>query len=370
MRCVDYLNSIDWNAERLSLYSQTQQDVERALAGVGEPLTRFKALLSPAADACLEALAQRSRTLTLQRFGRVQQLFAPLYLSNACANECHYCGFSMSNPIRRKVLTEDEIVTEAEALRARGFEHLLLVAGEAPKVAGVDYYSRALTALQHRVAQLSLEVQPLRRVDYERLAGEGLHAVLVYQETYDPACYAEHHSRGRKADFAARLDALDNAGAAGIHKLGLGVLLGLSDWRLDSLKCAHHLSWLARRHWRSRFALSFPRLRPAEGGFVAPQPVSDRQLVQLLCAWRLFAPDLELTLSTREAPALRDRLVGLGVTSLSAASSTRPGGYAVDPGNALEQFATDDRRPVEDVVHSLCRQHYQPVWKDWDAVLN
>lgn len=365
MSFADYLAGIDWNAERLSLYSQSPAEVERALSGIGEPLARFKALLSPAADGYLEALAQRSRTLTLQRFGRVQQLFAPLYLSNACANECHYCGFSMSNPMRRKVLNSDELRIEAQALRDRGFQHLLLVAGEAPKVAGFDYYRQALSVLRSDFSQLSLEVQPLARVEYQRLREVGLHAVLVYQETYDARCYQSLHSRGQKRDFAGRLDALDRAGAAGVHKLGLGVLLGLTDWRLDSLKCAHHLTWLARRHWRSRFSLSFPRLRPAEGGFVAPLPVSDRQLVQLLCAWRLFAPDLELTLSTREAPALRDRLIPLGVTSLSAASSTRPGGYAVEPGKALEQFSTDDQRPVAEVVQSLRNQHYQPVWSDW-----
>ncbi|MFG1495245.1 2-iminoacetate synthase ThiH [Saccharospirillum sp. HFRX-1] len=365
MGFAEYLNHIDWNAERLSLYSQSPADVERALAGVGEPLARFKALLSPAAGEYLERLAQRSRALTLQRFGRVQQLFAPLYLSNACANECLYCGFSMSNPIRRKVLKPDEIRIEADALRARGFQHLLLVAGEAPKVAGVDYYHHALQALQPDFSQLSLEVQPLATEDYHRLREVGLHAVLVYQETYDAACYQQLHTRGQKQDFAYRLDALDRAGKAGVHKLGLGVLLGLTDWRLDTLKCAHHLLWLSRRHWRSRFSLSFPRLRPAEGGFKAPAPVSDRQLVQLLCAWRLLAPDLELTLSTRESPALRDRLIALGVTSLSAASSTRPGGYAVEPGTALEQFSTDDQRPVAEVVQSLRNQHYQPVWSDW-----
>lgn len=355
---------------RLSLYAKTAADVERALLRPQRDLEDFKALLSPAAEPYLETMAQVSQRLTRQRFGMTQQLFAPLYLSNACANECTYCGFSMSNKLARKVLSAEELEAEAQVLKGRGFEHLLLVAGEAPKVVGVDYYRKALAQLQPHFAQLSLEVQPLLQADYEQLRPHGLHAVLIYQETYDPHCYHRYHTRGQKQDFHYRLNAPDEAGAAGVHKLGLGVLLGLTDWRLDSLACAWHLNWLARRHWRTRFSLSFPRLRPAEGDFSVPSPVSDRALVQLLCAWRLFSPDLELTLSTRESPALRDRLVSLGVTSLSAASSTRPGGYAEAEGGALEQFSTDDQRSVPTIIERLQQLHYQPVWKDWSHALN
>lgn len=366
MNFSDHLRSEDWEAARLSLYAKTPDDVERALSADRPTLEDFKALISPAADAYLEPLAQRSHHTTVQRFGHTQQLFAPLYLSNACANECSYCGFSMSNRLRRKILSPDEIAAEGRVLKDRGFEHLLLVAGEAPKVVGTDYYEAALRQLAPEFAQLSLEVQPLDQPDYERLRDAGLHSVVVYQETYHPGCYQTHHTRGNKTDYQYRLDTPDRAGAAGVHKIGLGVLLGLTDWRTDSLMCAMHLQYLERRYWRSRFSVSFPRLRPAEGGFNAPHPISDRHLVQLMCAWRLFSPDLELTLSTREGPDFRDRLIPLGVTSLSAASSTQPGGYADSHAERLSQFSTDDRRPVADVVRRLEALHYQPVWKDWE----
>lgn len=360
----------DWPTTGLSLYAKTGADVERALASPRRSTDDFMALLSPAARPYLETMAQLSHRLTVQRFGRVQQLFAPLYVSNACANECDYCGFSMSNRVRRKVLSTGELATEAAFLKQQGFEHLLLVAGEAPRVVGVDYYERALQQLGPEMAQISLEVQPLSTEEYRRLHQAGLHAVLVYQETYHRPTYRQHHTRGNKSDYDNRLAALARAGDAGIHRLGLGVLLGLADWRLDSLMAAHHLRYLERRCWRSRFSLSFPRLRPAEGGFQAPHPLSDADLVQLICAWRLFSPDLELSLSTREPAQLREYLLPLGVTSLSAGSSTRPGGYAVEPDAALEQFSIDDNRPLKDVVAAVQRLDYQPVWKDWDRLLH
>lgn len=357
---------LDWEAERLSLYAKTGADVERALRARRPGLEDFKALLSPAADAYLEQLAQASQQRTRQRFGYTQQLFAPLYLSNACANECSYCGFSMSNKLKRKILNAEELAAEGRVLRERGFEHVLLVAGEAPKTVGTDYFERALKQLSGYFSQLSLEVQPLDEPDYRRLRQAGLHAVLVYQETYHRRTYAEHHTRGNKTDFDYRLDTPDRAGKAGVHKIGLGVLLGLTDWRLDTLMCAHHLRYLERRYWRSRFSISFPRLRPAEGDFQVPHPINDRSLVQLIGAWRLLSPDLELSLSTRERPNFRERLIPLGINSLSAGSSTRPGGYAGEADKTLEQFSTDDRRPVEDVVRALERLDYQPVWKDWE----
>jgi 2-iminoacetate synthase len=359
----------DWDAASLSLYAKTGADVEHALASDKRSPEDLMALLSPAARPYLETMAQLSHQLTIQRFGRVQNLFAPLYLSNACANECDYCGFSMSNKLRRKVLTTHELAIEANYLKKQGFEHLLLVAGEAPRVVGVEYFEQALQQLGSDFPQLSLEVQPLLGDDYRRLHRAGLHAVLVYQETYHRPTYRQHHTRGNKVDYDFRLGTLARAGDAGIHRLGLGVLLGLADWRLDSLMAAHHLRYLEKRCWRSRFSLSFPRLRPAEGGFMVPHPLSDASLVQLICAWRLFSPDLELSLSTRESPRLREQLLPLGVTSLSAGSSTRPGGYAVDPEKALEQFSIDDDRCVEDVVASVQRVNYQPVWKDWDRQL-
>lgn len=365
MSFTDTLNTLSWDAERLSLMSKTAADVERALSKTQRSFEDFKALISPAARPYIEAMAQQSQALTRQRFGLNQQLFAPLYLSNACANVCTYCGFSMDNHLRRKVLNAAEIDREADALAAMGFQHILLVTGEAPKVAGVDYLAAALQQLRPRFAQVSMEVQPLDQPDYERLQKAGLHGVLVYQETYHRGVYAEHHPVGKKADFDYRLATPERLGQAGVHKIGLGVLLGLTDWRTDCLMMAHHLRYLEQRYWRSKFSVAFPRLRPAEGDFHVAQPIGDAELVQLICAWRLFSPDLELSLSTRERAEFRNRLLPLGITALSAASKTQPGGYAVDADPALEQFEIDDARSVGDVVTAIKHAGYQPVWKDW-----
>ncbi|MCH8550523.1 MAG: 2-iminoacetate synthase ThiH [Natronospirillum sp.] len=367
MSFADQLNSLDWDSEKFSLHGKTAADVERALARPQRDTEDFKALISPAARTYLEPMAQLSQQLTQQRFGRTQQLFAPLYLSNACANICTYCGFSMENRLRRKVLNADEIRREAVALKTRGFRHVLIVTGEAPKVVGVDYFAEALTELQRHFAQVSLEVQPLEQADYERLQALGLHSVLVYQETYHRPTYAEHHRRGNKADFGYRLDTMDRLGRAGIHRMGLGVLLGLTDWRTDSLMMAHHLRYLEQRYWRSRFSVSFPRLRPAAGDYQARAPISDADLVQLICAWRLFSPDVELSLSTRERAVFRDHLMTLGITSLSAESQTQPGGYSAEADAALEQFEIDDSRPLEDVLAAIRSNGYEPVFKDWQA---
>lgn len=367
MSFADTFTRIDQDAERASLLAKTPREVERALQADPPDTEDFKALISPAARPYLETMAQRSQALTRQRFGLAQQLFAPLYLSNACANVCTYCGFSMENRLRRKVLGSDEIRQEGAALSARGFRHLLLVTGEAPKVAGVEYLEKALRQLQPDFPQLSLEVQPLETDDYNRLRSAGMHGVFVYQETYHQGAYARHHPVGRKADFFYRLATPERAGEAGVHKIGLGALLGLSDWRCDSLMMAHHLRYLERRYWRCRFSISFPRLRPCAGGYQASHPLSDADLVQLICAWRLFSPDLELSLSTREPAAFRDSLIPLGITTLSAESRTQPGGYAVDADAALEQFSVDDARSVTEVAAAIRRQGYDVVWKDWEA---
>ncbi|MEX1058337.1 MAG: 2-iminoacetate synthase ThiH [Natronospirillum sp.] len=363
----DELKKLDWNSEKLSLYGKTAKDVERALSKQHRDAEDFKALISPAAAPYLETMAQMSHALTQQRFGRTQQFFAPLYLSNACANICTYCGFSMENHLRRKVLARDEIEREAQALRARGFQHILLVTGEAPKIVGVDYFEAALKQLTPHFAQISMEVQSLSEPEYARLMKQGLHSVLVYQETYHRHTYAQHHPKGNKANFDYRLDTMDRLGRTGVHKMGLGVLLGLTDWRADSVMAAHHLRYLERTYWRSRFSISFPRLRPAEGDYQTLHPIADAELVQLICAWRLFSPDVELSLSTRERAAFRDQLIPLGITALSAESKTQPGGYAVDADKALEQFEIDDTRPLEHVVTAVQAKGYETVFKDWQT---
>ena len=331
-------------------------------------LEDFKALLSPAAAPYLEEMAQLSHRLTQRRFGRVMQLYVPLYLSNECQNICTYCGFSYDNKIRRRTLSAGELLTEAAAIKSMGYAHVLLVSGEAHQTVGVDYFARALDILRPHFAQLSMEVQPLETAEYGQLMEHGLNTVLVYQETYHQADYKLHHPKGRKSNFLFRLETPDRLGEAGIHKMGLGVLIGLEDWRTDSWFTALHLQYLGRRYWKSKFSLSFPRLRPHVGGLQPKVEQTDRELIQLICAYRLLDEEVELSLSTRESPVFRDHAVRLGVTAMSAGSRTNPGGYAVDP-ESLEQFEVHDDRSPAVIAEMIRRQGYDVVWKDWDQVL-
>jgi len=356
----------DFAAVAARIAGRGPADVRRALdrARRGLSLEDFGALLSPAAVPFLEEMAQLSHELTVERFGRTMQLYAPLYLSNVCANVCTYCGFSAQNRIARKVLTEEEIIREAEALRLLGFDHVLLVTGESGRV-GSAYLARALRLLRPFFSSLAIEVQPLAEAEYSALAADGLSAVLVYQETYDPAVYPRHHLRGPKADLEFRLETPDRLGRAGLKKIGLGALFGLSDWRADAWFVGLHLRHLERQYWRTRYSLSLPRLRPHEGGDIAITPFTERDLVQAACAYRLLSHEAELSLSTRESEAFRNRAFRLGFTAMSAGSRTNPGGYAVAP-DSLEQFAIDDGRSPAEVAAFLRGEGYEPVWKDWD----
>jgi 2-iminoacetate synthase len=365
---TEIFDRYEWGAVRQSIYDKTAGDVERALSKSHRDLEDFKALISPAAAPYLEEMAQLSHRLTQKRHGKVIQLYIPLYLSNECQNICTYCGFSYDNPLRRRTLSAGELLMEVAEIRRMGYEHVLLVSGEASKTVGVDYFVKALDTIRPHFAHISMEVQPLDQADYSLLMEHGLNTVLVYQETYHREDYRLHHPKGKKSNFDYRLETPDRLGKAGIHKIGLGVLIGLEDWRTDSWFTALHLRYLERTYWKTKYSLSFPRLRPYSGGLPPKVEMTDRELIQLICAYRLLDEELELSLSTRESPVFRDHAVRLGITSMSAGSRTNPGGYAVDPGS-LEQFEIhDDRSPA--VIAGMIRgQGYEPVWKDWDSVL-
>jgi len=353
-------------ADRIAAKSAT--DVQRALGrGRGNlSMEDLAALLSPAAAPFLEDMAQASHQRTVERFGRTMQLYAPLYLSNVCGNICTYCGFSAQNRVDRLILDDQAILAEADVLAGMGMQHILLLTGESPRV-GADYLVHALRLLRPRFASLSFEVQPLDVADYARFSQEGMNAVMVYQETYDPAAYARHHLRGPKADMGYRLQTPDRLGQAGVKKVGIGALYGLSDWRAEAWFVGLHLRYLEERYWRMRASLSFPRLRPHEGdAALALTPFGERDLVQAICAFRLFSQEVELSLSTRESALFRNHAFRLGITSMSAGSRTNPGGYAqIRP--SLEQFTIDDTRSPAEVAAFLRAQGYEPVWKDWDG---
>lgn len=366
---TDRWRELDWDDITLRINSKTAADVERALAA--QKLTRddFMALLSPATSQFLEPLAQKAQYLTRQRFGNTVSFYVPLYLSNLCANDCTYCGFSMSNKLKRKTLNAPEIERECEAIRKLGFEHLLLVTGEHQTKVGMDYFRQHLPTIRRQFSSLQMEVQPLEEHEYVELKTLGLDGVMVYQETYHQAVYAQHHLRGNKQDFFWRLETPDRLGRAGIDKIGLGALIGLSDsWRTDCFMVAEHLLWLQQNYWQSRFSISFPRLRPCAGGVEPASVMTESQLVQVICAFRLLAPDVELSLSTRESPWFRDNMIPLAINNVSAFSKTQPGGYA-DNHPELEQFAPHDERTPVEVAEALTRSGLQPVWKDWDRFL-
>lgn len=365
----EFVENTNWQEMTQTHLDKTEQDVLIALGKTKLTIADFTALISPAAEPYLLDMVAKSEQLTKQRFGNTISLFAPLYLSNTCANECTYCGFSMSNPIKRLTLNEVQIEKEVAAIKSKGFDHLLLVTGETNKVS-MPYFERMIPHIKPHFSQLSMEVQPLESEEYKRLQQIGLDAVLVYQETYRRKTYLEHHLRGNKSNFNYRLDAPDRIGQAGIHKIGLGVLLGLEDWRTDSVMMAHHLRHLQKRYWRSRFSVAFPRIRPCEGGITPKSIISDRQLVQLITAWRLFDHDLEMSLSTRESAEFRHHAVRMGFTTMSAESKTQPGGYADDAQTALEQFEISDERPVQEIADMIRAQGREVVWKDWEPVLS
>ncbi len=354
----------NWDTTLSEILSKTEEDVVSALHSSKRDIEDFKALISPAAKPYLEEMAQLSYQITKKRFGNTIQMYAPMYLSNECQNICTYCGFSMTNTIPRRTLTDEEILKETTFLKSKGYDHILLVTGEANRTVGVDYIKNAIQLIRSQFANITIEVQPMDQSDYEGLIKSGLYAVLVYQETYHKDEYKKHHPKGRKSNFEYRLETPDRLGKAGIHKIGLGALFGLEDWRADSFFTALHLQYLQKTYWKTKYSISFPRLRPHSGGVEPKVAMTDADLVQLICAFRLLDEDVELSMSTRESEVFRENIVNLGITSISAASKTNPGGYVVDP-QSLEQFEISDERSTEEVVTMLKCKGLEVVWKDW-----
>ena len=346
--------------------AMTAADVQRALAAEQLDNRDFMALLSPAAEDFLEEMAQKAHAITLRRFGRTILLYAPIYLSNECHNSCLYCGFSVNNPIPRRTLNLDEIERDARILHGQGFRHILLLTGEAPGKVGNDFIAAAAERIRPLFSSISIEVYPMETEGYKEMVDAGVDGLTIYQETYDPELYQQLHPSGRKRDYNFRLATPERAGEAGLRRIGIGFLLGLGNFRSEAFFAGLHGRYMMHNYWRTLLSVSFPRLRPAEGGFQPPNPVSDRQFVQLMCAMRLLLNDAGLVLSTRENAELRDNLLPLGVTQMSAGSCTAPGGYGEED-SATEQFTIDDDRTPAEIADLLRARGYDPVWKDWDG---
>lgn len=361
-------------------------------------LADFAALISPAGSEILETLGRRAHAMTQQRFGKTIRLFAPLYLSNECINNCSYCGFSRDNPILRVTLSLDEMRREAQALKEQGFRNILLVAGEHPKFVSNHYLRDCIAALHPDWPSISLEVGPMETEDYRPLVAAGADGLVVYQESYDRKVYAEMHTAGPKRNFDWRLETPERAYAAGFRRLGISPLYGLADWRFEALAVAAHADYLLRNCWKAALTISTVRIRPCAGEFEPLTRLSDRELAQLICALRLMFPDVGIVLSTRETPKLRNGLIPLGVTMMSAGARTEPGGYTGagrehihqtvrgkmvelasgasewapqegHPTNATGQFNVGDERRPQEIADLIRQLGYEPVWKDWDAAL-
>ena len=363
-----------WPSDRVRCLVEraTPADVERALAREERGPEDLAALLSPAATGYLEPMAREAQRLTRWHFGRTIGLYVPIYLSNVCGADCTYCGYAVRSGNKEKRVTLDPaaIRQECAALAAQGFQNVLLLTGEAPRAVPVDYIAEGVSIAREYFPSVSIEVYSLDLADYRRLCDLGLEGVTIYMETYDRDVYAQVHLLGDKCDYDYRLDAIERAGRGGARKLNVGVLLGLSDWRIDGFWTALHVRHLQRTCWQSSVSLSFPRLSHVPERFHIPKIVSDRELVQYMLAMRLFLPEAGFNLSTRETPELRDQLIPLGITMMSAGSSTRPGGYATNGEEVLEQFAIEDHRTLEHVACAIRNAGYDPVWKDFDRAFD
>lgn len=395
MSFVSEFNSLPIEALRQRSIAASRTEAEQALGRSQVGLADFSLLISPAASEFLETLCLRSQQLTQRRFGKVIRFFAPLYLSNECVNNCAYCGFSRDNPIARVTLSVEEVLREARALKQQGFRNILLVSGEHPKFVSNDYLAQCVRMVHKEFPSVSLEIGPLKTEEYRDLVQAGADGLVIYQETYDRNTYSAMHTSGPKRDFEWRIETPERAYAAGFRRLGISALYGLADWRSEALSVAAHAEYLLRNCWKSQITISLPRLRPCAGQFQPLTQMSDRDLVQLVCAFRLMFPDVGIVLSTRESAKLRNGLFRVGITLTSAGSHTDPGGYTgagkeklhqtvrgkvvelasgasewATPQAATGQFSIADERSADEVAEFIRNLGYEPVWKDWDAALS
>ena len=371
---ADIIDCYSWDDTIQRISHADKKDVEKTLRKVYSN-KRLSAddlcfLISEAGGEFIEEMAALSKAITKKRFGNIISLYIPMYVSNECTNKCVYCGFNHDNPFERTTLSMQQIEDECKAIKELGpFQNLLIVAGEYPSLCGIDYLENVLKVCRPYFHNLTIEVQPMRAADYYRLTKAGLNGVVCFQETYQKQSYRKYHPRGMKSHFDWRLNGFDRMGEAGVHKIGMGALLGLEDWRGDAIMLARHLRYLQKKYWRSRFSVNFPRMRPSESGFQPKSIISNKELVQLTTAFRIFDNDIDISYSTREAPFFRDNMIPLGVTSMSAGSQTDPGGYA-KPDSSLEQFEVCDDRSPQEVAQAIRNKGYEPVWKDWDAIFD
>ena len=325
----------------------------------------FKALLSPAAEPFLEQMAQRARLETSRHFGNTVYLFTPLYIANYCENYCIYCGFNCHNKIRRAKLDMDEVEQELKAIAETGLQEILMLTGESRAMSPVSYIGEAVKLARKYFRVIGIEIYPLNVDEYAYLHECGVDYVTVFQETYDDQKYKTLHLGGHKRIFPYRLNAQERAIMGGMRGVGFAALLGLSDFRKDAFATGMHAYLLQRKYPHAEIAFSCPRLRPIiNNDKINPKDVHEPQLLQVVCAYRIFMPYASITISTRERAGFRDNIIGIAATKISAGVDVGIGGHSgEDKGD--EQFEISDGRSVDEVYNAICEHGLQPVMADY-----
>lgn len=368
---MSFFNIInDYESFDFGTYFQkiTDRDIEKSLSK--EKLTTFDFLnlLSDNAENHLEFMAQKAYKITRQYFGKTIQLYVPLYISNYCSNECVYCGFKESNNILREKLSLEEIEKEAKKISKTGMKHILLLTGEAPKITPIDYLKEAVRICKKYFSSISIEIFPMEKEEYSILRNEGVDGLTIYQEVYDKAIYKEVHKKGKKADYAFRLDTAERGAKAGFRQINIGTLFGLGECKKEAFFSGLHAEYLERKYLDTEFSLSLPRINPAEGDFQSNFPLNDKKMVQFMLAFRLFLPNTGINISTRESEEFRNNILPLGVTKFSAGSKTSVGGYEKED-CGTSQFSISDTRQAEEIIRYLKEKGYQPIFKDWEVLV-
>ncbi len=345
----------------------TSADIERIIGKDRLTPKDFLALLSHKAEEHLEWMAQKANQLTVQNFGRVILLYTPMYLSDYCTNKCTYCGFNVTNVFTRKQLTMEEVEKEAQTVAASGIQHILILTGEAPAIAGVPYMKECVAILKRYFSSIAIEVYAMEEEEYAELMEAGVESMTMYQETYNPLLYDRLHLKGPKKDYRYRLDAPERACRAGMRGVNIGALLGLDDWRRDGFFTGLHANYLQNKYPGVEVSISLPRIRPTMGNCETGNSVNDKSIVQFMTAFRLFMPRAGMPLSTRENAEFRNHAIKLGITKMSAGVQTAVGGH-IDSQENSGQFAVSDTRNVKEMSDAILQLGYQPVFKDWQAI--
>ena len=364
MEFLDVLESYPKDEVKAFLDKVQGKDIERILQQDELSREDYLSLLSPAAKDYLEAMAQRAHRKSLQHFGRAILLYTPLYISNHCVNECVYCGYNRHSSIPRKKLSLEDIDREAKAISDKGIQHILLLSGESPGATSIDFLEEVVLVLKKYFQSISIEIYPLKEEGYQRLVKKGVDGVTLYQEVYDREIYKELHPGGPKKNYEFRLQALERAIKGGVASVNLGALLGLSDFRTEAFYTGLHSEYLMDRYPSVATSVSFPRMQPFLGGYEKIDPVNDEDFVQILLAYKNFLPMTGITLSTREEAPLRENLIPLGITKMSAGVSTAVGGHSGEK-EKTEQFEISDDRSVKEIKESILSRGYQPIMQDW-----